>query len=102
MECVSCNKQYTGKSKTAFNLRLNNHQKDVNKRNSLQADQHFRLPGHNFNKHAKFRLIEQLNDTNIDKELLKHQLKKREDFWSIKLKNLQPHGFNTELNFPNS
>ena len=70
--------------------------------NSLQAHQHFRLPGHNFNKHAKFTLIEQLNDTNIDKELLKHQLKKREDFWSIKLKNLQPHGFNTELNFPNS
>ena len=58
MECVSCNKQYTDKSKTAFNLRLNNHRKDVIKRNSLQADQHFRLPGYNFNKHAKFTLIE--------------------------------------------
>ena len=63
-------KQYTGKSETVFNLRLNNHRKDVNKWNSLQADQHFRLPGHNFNKHAKFTLIEQLNDTNIEKELL--------------------------------
>ena len=73
MECVLCNKQCTSKSETIFNLRLNNHWKDVNKRNSLQADQHFWLPGHNFNKHAKFTLIEQLNDTNIDKELLKHK-----------------------------
>ena len=49
MECVLCNKQYTGKSETTFNLRLNNHRKDVNKRNSLQDDQHFRSHGHNFN-----------------------------------------------------
>ena len=28
---VLCNKQYTGKSETTFTLRLNNHQKDVNK-----------------------------------------------------------------------
>ena len=86
------NKQYTGKSETAFNLRLN--------KNLLQADQQFRLPGHNSNKHSKFTLIEQLNDTNIDKQLLKHRLKKREDFWIIKLKTLLPHGFNAELNFP--
>ena len=67
----------------------------------LQADHHFRLPGHNFNKHAKFTLIEQLNDTNIEKEILKYKLKKCEDFWIIKLKTLQQHGFNTELTFPN-
>ena len=59
----------------------------------------FRLPGHNLNKHAKFTLIEQLNDTNIDKKLLKHRLKKREGFWIIKLKTLQTNGFNAELNF---
>ena len=75
-----CNKQYTGKSEATFNLRLNKYRKDVNKRNSLQADQHFQLHGHNFNKHAKFTLTEQLNDTNIDKELLKYRIKKREDF----------------------
>ena len=86
MECVLCNKQYTGKSETAFNLRLSNHRIDVNIRNSLQDDQHFRLLGHNFNKHAKFTLIEQLNDTNIDQELLKHRLKKCKDFWVKKLK----------------
>ena len=54
MECVLCNKQYTAKSETAFNLRFDNHQKSVNKQNTLQADQ---LPGHNFNKHTKFTLL---------------------------------------------
>ena len=43
--------------------------------------------------------MEQLNDTNIGKELLKHKLKRREDL--EELKKLQSHGFNTELNFPN-
>ena len=75
MECVLCNKQYTGKSVITFNLRLNNHGKDVKKRILLQTDQHFQLHGHNFNEHAKFTLIKQLDDTNIDKELIKHRLK---------------------------
>ena len=38
---VLCNKHYIGQSKTTFTLRLNKHQEDVNKRNSLQADQYF-------------------------------------------------------------
>ena len=75
MECVFCNKQWTVKSKIVFNLRLNNHRRDLNKRHSLQADQYFQLPGHNFNKHAKFTLTEHLNDTNIGKKLLKYRLK---------------------------
>ena len=78
MKCVLCNKQYTGKSETAFDFRLNNHRKDVNKRNSLQADQHFRLPSHNFKKQVRFTLIGQLNDANIGKKLLKYRLKKPE------------------------
>ena len=53
MECMLYNKQYTGNPEATFYLRLNNHQKSVNKQNSLQLDQHFWLPGHNFNKHAK-------------------------------------------------
>ena len=75
MECVLCNKQYISKSETTFNLKLSNQQKDVIKQNSLQADQHFRLPGNNFNKRAKFTLIKKLYDTNTDKELLKCKLK---------------------------
>ena len=49
-----CNKQFTGKSEAIFNLRLKNHRKDVNKQKPLQADEQFRLPGHNFNEHVKF------------------------------------------------
>ena len=90
----------TSNTQVNLKLRLNNHRKDVNKRNSLQANQQFRLPGDNFNKYAKFPLIEQLTDINIDKELLKYRLKMCEDFWIIKLKTLQPHEFNAELNFP--
>ena len=56
-------------------LRLNNYRKDVNKWNSFQANQHFWLCSHNFNKHAKFTLIKQLTDTKIDNELIKNRLK---------------------------
>ena len=58
--------KYTGKSETTFDLSLKNHWKDVNRHNSLQDNQHFRLPGHKFNKHLQFIIIEQLNETNID------------------------------------
>ena len=53
--CV--NKQYTDKSETTFNLRLNNHRKDLDKQNSLQADQQIPLSGDKFNKHKKLILI---------------------------------------------
>ena len=33
-----CHIQFNGKSETEFNIRLNNHHKDVNRRNALQAD----------------------------------------------------------------
>ena len=87
------NKQYTGTSETTLNLRLNNHRKDVNKQKLLQTDQNFQLNGHNFNKHAKFTLIEQLNDTNINKELLNYRLEKREGFWILKIKNITASWF---------
>ena len=66
-----------------------------------QADQYSRLPGPNFNRHAKFTQTEQLNNTELDKKLPTFRLKKREDFWIHKVKTLKPHGFNAELNFPN-
>ena len=100
LEFMLCNKQYTRKSEITFNLRLSNYQKDVNKQNSLQADQHIQLPVNKFNKHTKFTLIKQLNDTNVDKKLRRHRLKK-EDFWIKRFKTLPPHGFNSELNFFN-
>ena len=99
MECALCKIQYVGKAETAFNIRLNNHGKDVNNPKSIPADFHFRKPGHSFNLHAKFILIEQLsNIQTTDKETLKFRLKPREDFWIQKLETLTPKGLNQELN----
>ena len=101
MECTICRIQYIGKSETKFNIRLNNHCKDVNRQNAPRADQHFKLPDHNFNQHARFTLIEQLDNMRIDKDLATLRLKKREDFWIETLKTLHPYGLNAELNFTN-
>ena len=56
------NSRYVGKDETAFNIRLNNHRKDVRNPKSIPADLHFRKPGYSFNLHAKFTLIEKLSN----------------------------------------
>ena len=63
-------------------------------------DKHFyETPGHDFEKHAKITLIEQLrNAENMTKEEITFNLEKREAFWMIKLNTLQPDGFNIALN----
>ena len=94
-----CNILYVGKSETTFNTRLNNHRKDVKDPNALPADKHFTLPGHDFNKNAKFILIEKLTNTNkVATESLNERLKNRENFWIIKLRTRTPNGLNQELN----
>ena len=77
MECRICRIQCIGKLETEFNIRLN-HRKDVNRQNALQADQHFKLPNHNFSQHARFTSNEQLDNMKIDKDLATLRLKKRE------------------------
>ena len=85
--------------KQLFNIRLNNYRKDVNIPKSIPGDFHFRKPGHSFNFHAKFTLIEQLSNIHTtDKETLKFRLKRREYFWIQKLEMLTPKGLNQELN----
>ena len=91
--------QYVGKSETPFNLRLNNHRKDVYNPKAIPACHHFKIHGHNFMKHTKFTLIEQLTEiSHVSKHILRLRLKRREDFWIIKLKTLAPKGLNQELN----
>ena len=80
MECVLCNKQYTSKSETTFKLRLNNRWKDVNKRQSLQADQ-------NLSKHAKFILTEQLKWYQRSQGTTKIQARKTWRLLDYKIKN---------------
>ena len=71
MECRIPRIQYSEKSKTGFNIRLINHCKDVNIQNAPDADEQFKLPNHNFNQYARFTLIKQLDNVNIDKVLKK-------------------------------
>ena len=99
MECSLCTVQPVEKAKTALNIRLNNQRKNVNDPKSNPADFYFRKPGHSFNVHAKFTLIEQLSNIHTtDKDTLKFRLKRREDFWILKHQTLTPKGLNRELN----
>ena len=50
-------------------------------------------------EHARFNLIEQLAEiSNVSRDTLRLRLKRREDFWIIKLEKLVPKGLNQKLN----
>ena len=99
LECIMCKIQYVGKSETSFNIRLNNHRKDIKKPNATEACKHFNNNEHTFSKHGKFIIIEQLRNINTTStKTLKLRLKERENFWIKKLKTLTPYGLNQELN----
>ena len=69
----------------------NNHRKDTKKMKSIPYDEHFRLTGHDFTKHAKFIIIEALDkttETMTDRKILKEC----EDYW------ISPNGFNDQFN----
>ena len=86
------------KAETEFNIRPNNHRKDVWKPDAIPASRHFSGKGHNFNKRAKFILTEQIRHIDIVKERNKEMLKQRENFWVLTLETLTPKGLNQELN----
>ena len=50
LKCLKFQLQYNGKSGTEFNIRLNNHRKDVTRKDSIPASNHFDIEGHNFNQ----------------------------------------------------
>ena len=87
LECILCKIQYVGMSETSFNIRLNNHRKDIKKPNAIEACKHF-----NNNDHTrKFIIIEQLRNINTTPtETLKLRLRERETFSIKKLKTLTP------------
>ena len=87
LECILCKIQYVAKSETAFNIRLNNHRKDIKKLNAIEACKHFNSNEHTFSKHGKFIIIEQLRNINTTPtETLKLRLRERETFGSRNLK----------------
>ena len=54
MKYTIYNLQYVGKNETPFNIRLNNHQKDVKDPKAILADKHIQKSGHRFNEHSRF------------------------------------------------
>ena len=80
MEFILCNKLYVGKAETSFNVRLNNHQRDVKKVDAIMACKHFQQESHIFNKHPKFTIIDQLTNTSKSKETLPSDLSKEKIF----------------------
>ena len=94
-----CNIQYVRKSETSFNIRLNNHRKDIKKPNAIETCKHFNNNERTFSKHGKFIIIEQLQNINTTStETLKLRLKERKNIWMKELKTLTSYGLNQELN----
>ena len=58
LECELCKIQDVGKAETTFNIRLNNHRKDVKDPKAIPVDKHFNETGHKFNLHAEFIIFE--------------------------------------------
>ena len=97
LECTKCKIQYVRKTETKFNIRLNNHRKDVWKPDVIPASRHFSGINHKFNIHAKFILIEQICHIDIDKEKNRERIKQKENFWILTLETLTPKGLNRKL-----
>ena len=80
MECILCNKQYVGKAERSFNIRLNNHRKDVKKVDTTMACKHFQQESQNSNKPANYAIIDQLTNTSNLKKLSPSDLLKKNIF----------------------
>ena len=92
-------KQYVGKSKTHFHIKLYNHRKDIKNPNSIEPCKHFENRNHLSYSHGKLMLIEQLNNIkNTSTEVLKQRLKDRGNYWLKRLKTLAPVSLNQKLN----
>ena len=101
MECSLCKgKQYVGKSEWSVNRRINLHRNDVWRIEGPPCDKHFQLPGHEFNKHAKFTVIEKIENPPQDKLKIRSILEHKEDKWMLRLNTITPHGLNIGLNYP--
>ena len=59
--------------------------------------QHVQYESHNFNKHVKFTIIDQLTITSKSKETLTQRLTERENVWILKLDKLYPKDLNMGL-----
>ena len=80
MEYTICKLQHVSKNEARFDIRLNNHRKDVKDPKATLVDKDFQKNGHRINEHAKFTIIGRLTNTNLEKEILRERLIQRENF----------------------
>ena len=73
---------------------------DVWRTDGPPSDTNFQMPGHDFNVHAKFTIIEEVCNKSLSKLKIHSLLEHREDFWILKLQTLVPQGLNISLNYP--
>ena len=71
---------YAGKSEYSLNLKMNTDRNDVWRTDGPPWDRHFQMPGHNFNVHAKFAIIEEVYDKSLTKLKIRSLLEHGEDF----------------------
>ena len=76
MECSLYEKsQYVGNSKFSLNLRMNT-QRNVWRADGPPCNKDFQMPGHSFNAHTKFTIIEEVYNKSLSKlkicSLLEH------------------------------
>ena len=63
------------------------------------CDNHFQMPVHNFNAHAKFTIIDEVYNKSLPKLKIGSFLEHREDFWILKFQTLFPQGLKISLNY---
>ena len=97
MEWILCNKEYVGERETSFNVRLNDYRKDLKKVDAIMIFKDLQQECHNFKKHAKFTIMDQLTSTFKSKETLTKQLIEKENFWILNLDTLHPQDFNVKF-----
>ena len=95
LECTKCKVKYVGKTETEFDIRLNNHQKDVWKPVAIPARWYF--SGKTFNS-THMQNSYWLNHIDTDKETNQERQKQRENYWILTPETLRPIGLNQELN----
>ena len=77
---------------------MNTQRNDVGRTDGPRCDQHFQMPGHNFNALARFTIIEEVYNKPLSTLKIRGLLEHREDFWIFKLKILSPQGIHISLN----
>ena len=78
---------------------MNTHKNDVWKTHGSPCEKLSQIPGHNFNSHAKFTIIEDVYIKSLSKLKNCSLLEHREDFWILKLQTLSPLGLVISLNY---